>query len=152
MAIWVVLVVYCSIISYITELCRAHTPRTASASCSGCICRDQETESCSSMLVDDLYLHRFMMLSYAHEQKYTGVQLIGVANKMQFFTTLVGLTKVLRPLRCAYKSLRCLDLEIWRFLCPQTTDDGHTDCFTPCHACTCGIITAPSLTIMLVGW
>jgi hypothetical protein len=37
-----------------------------------------------------------------------------------------------RLIRCTYESLRCLDVEIWRFLCGrQTTDDRQTDCLTP---------------------
>ena len=42
-----------------------------------------------------------------------------------------------RPIHCAYVSLRCLHLEIWRFLCRQTTTADKTDCFTPC-ACVRG--------------
>ena len=41
------------------------------------------------MLVDDLYL----IPGYVHEQKHTGVWLIGVANKSTVFATLMGLTK-----------------------------------------------------------
>ena len=42
----------------------------------------------------------------------------------------------IRRIYCAYKSLRCLDLKIWRFSCWwQMTDK--TDCFTPC-ACARG--------------
>ena len=35
------------------------------------------------------------------------------------------------PIRCAYSTHRCLELEIWRFP-TTTTTDGQTDCFTPC--------------------
>ena len=48
----------------------------------------------------------------------------------------------LRQICCYYNSLRCLDFQIWRFLCPrqrqrQWHDDNTTNYFTPC-ACAQG--------------
>ncbi len=41
------------------------------------------------------------------------------------------------PIRCAYESIRCLDVEICRVLCPWT--DRQTDCFTPAAEGTRGV-------------
>ena len=48
----------------------------------------------------------------------------------------------IRQICCYYNSLRCLDFQIWQFLCPrqrqrQWHDDNTTDYFTPC-ACAQG--------------
>jgi hypothetical protein len=61
------------------ELCRAHTPRAASASCSAS--DSLYAEVCT--LDDDLYLH--VMLGYAHLHKAHGGALIGVANKKKTY-------------------------------------------------------------------
>ncbi len=54
----------------------------------------------------------------AHEQKAHGVQLIGVVNLVcdargLCQTIRSKIKQVFRLFRCAYESLRCLDLEIW---------------------------------------
>ena len=72
------------------ELCRAHTPRAATACILQCshICT-LLYDAIRGCFVDDLYLHDIMRMS----RKHMGVQLIGVANKNAVFATLLGPTK-----------------------------------------------------------
>jgi hypothetical protein len=46
----------------------------------------------------------------------------------------------LRWICCTYESLKCLDIQIWRFLCWQTDwQTDRTDHITPCCACARGV-------------
>jgi hypothetical protein len=91
---------------------------------------DDSKQTYISLIVDDLYLHN--LLGCAHAYKHMGVRLIGVANKLPYLGRSWALPNDSKHdeagfrrfwlIRCAYESLRCLDLEIWRFLCWRQTD------------------------------
>ena len=81
------------------------------------------------MLVDDLYLYS-VMLGCVHVHKAHGdvVDRRGQQNTIwdacEPYEMIQSIMKQVfqrfRLIRCAYESLRCLDLEMWRFLCRQT--------------------------------
>jgi hypothetical protein len=115
--------------------------------------------TCTCVLVDNLYLHS--ILGCTHEQKAHGgaVDRCGQQNTgfVTPYPTIRSIMKQVfrrfRQIGCAYVLHRCLDLEIWRFLCWRQTDrqtdiqayrqtDGQTDCFIPCCACARGVITS----------
>ena len=106
----------------------------------------QGTRAPCQQTVDVLYLHILCQVVHMCRKHIVGsVHRRGQQNKV--FAMLVGLAKQFEAywsqffddiiICCTYKLLRCLYLQIWRFLrWWQTTDK--TDCFYPLRMCTTG--------------
>jgi hypothetical protein len=109
------------------ELCRAHTPRAHLSIC---------------LLTTFTYYNIIIMLGCAHEQKARGgavdrrgQQNPSVCDARGPYQTIRSIMKqVFWWIRCAYVSIRCLNLEIWRFC--VWVHDGYS---TPCCACARGV-------------
>ena len=111
------------------ELSRAHTPRTASA-----YSYLRSERAALWCVVDDLYLHVHMLGQlcawaestwpacsgqgwYACPTKHTICDARGACQRNR--SILKPVFHQFRPIHCAYMSLRCLHVKIWRFSCWQ---------------------------------
>ena len=98
--------------------------------------------------VDDLYLHIHMRPVVCMNRSTSCIMHMGMVNGRGYddqqkctvcdicrpchsiLSTLKPVFRHIQQIRCAYNSLRCLDLQIWLFCVHD--DDDRTDYFTPC--------------------